>query len=106
MVVDDYSTYSRFNEEKTWVEFLLTRDFPQSSIIQSTNIGGLVKGIHSGWVYNRLEAAADGIVDIKTEEEGRTINDMIRIRSFRNVHCDREWHRLNVRENFEVSLEK
>ena len=65
-----------------------------------------MKGMHSGWVYNRLEAAADGVLDIKVEEEGRAIRDIIRIRSMRNVHFDREWHELTMRENFEVTLEK
>ena len=106
LLVDDWSSYSRFNDEKSWVEFLLTRDFALASAIQSYNIGGLMKGMHSGWVYNRLEAAADGVLDIKVEEEGRAIRDMIRIRSMRNVHFDREWHELTVRENFEVTLEK
>jgi len=106
MVVDDYSTYSRFNEEKSWVEFLLTRDFPLGSKMQAHNIGGLMKGMHSGWVYNRLEEAADGVVDLKIEEEGKTVRDMIRIRSLRNVHFDREWHSLKVGEKFEVSLER
>ena len=106
LVVDDWSSYSRFNEEKSWVEFLLTRDFAISSALQSLNIGGLMKGMHSGWVYNRLEATAEGIVDIKIEEEGKTVSDMIRIRNLRNVHFDREWHRLKIGENFEVMLEK
>lgn len=32
-----------------------------------------MRGVHSGWVYNRLEEAYDGIVDFKVEEEGNTI---------------------------------
>jgi KaiC/GvpD/RAD55 family RecA-like ATPase len=106
LVVDDYSSYSRFNEEKSWVEFLLTRDFPFTSAVQSRNIGGLMKGMHGGWVYNRLEAAADGIVDFKLEEEGKSTRDLVRIRSMRNVHFDREWHELKIEDNFEVALEK
>jgi len=106
VLVDDWSSYARFNEEKTWVEFLLTRDFALTSRQAFHNIGGLMKGMHSGSVYNRLEASADGIVDIKVEEEGNTIRDMIRIRNLRNVHYDREWHELKLGENFEVRLEK
>jgi KaiC/GvpD/RAD55 family RecA-like ATPase len=105
-LVDDWSSYSRFNDERSWVEFILTRDFPVCSRNKWDNIGGLLKGIHSGWVYNRLEAAADGIIDFKVEEEGRTLRDMIRIRTMRSVHFDREWHELKIGENFEVTLEK
>ena len=106
LVVDDWSSYSRFNEEKSWVEFLLTRDFPFTSTVQSRNIGGLIKGMHNGWVYNRLETAADGIVDFKFEEDGKTTRDLMRIRSLRNVGYDREWHELKIGENFEVTLAK
>jgi KaiC/GvpD/RAD55 family RecA-like ATPase len=62
--------------------------------------------MHGGWVYNRLEAAADGIVDFKLEEEGKSTRDLVRIRSMRNVHFDREWHELKIEDNFEVALEK
>jgi KaiC/GvpD/RAD55 family RecA-like ATPase len=106
ILVDDWSSYARFNEEKSWVEFLLTRDFPHSSMTKSNNVGGLMKGMHSGWVYNRLEASADGIVDFRLEEEGKTIRDMMRIRNFREVHFDREWHELKIGDNFEVTLER
>jgi len=106
LVIDDWSSYSRFNDEKNWVEFLLTRDFPLASAIQAHNVGGLMKGMHSGWVYNRLEAMAGGVVEVKTEEEGKTIRDLIRIRKFRSVHHDREWHELKIGENFEVTLAK
>ena len=104
--VDDWSSYSRFNDEKSWVEFLLTRDFPVCSRNKMSNFGGLLKGIHSSWVYNRLESAADGIIDFKLEEEGRTLRDVMRIRSMRSVHFDREWHELKIGDNFEVTLEK
>ena len=55
---------------------------------------------------NRLEAAADGIIDFKVEEEGRSLRDMMRIRTMRSVHFDREWHELKIGDNFEVTLEK
>ncbi len=106
LIVDDWSSYSRFNDEKSWVEFLLTRDFALASALDSYNIGGLMKGLHNSGVYNRLEAAADGVVDIKIEEEGKTIRDVMRIRNLRSVHFDREWHELRVGENFEVTLEE
>jgi len=105
-MIDDYSSYSRFNDEKSWVEFILTRDFPVCSTNRWDGIGGLLKGIHSGWVYNRLEAAADGIIDFKIEEEGKTLRDMMRIRTMRSVHFDREWHELKIGENFEITLKK
>ena len=103
-VWDTTSYLSRFNDEKAWVELELTRFIPTSSNWQSTGIGGVMRGVHSDWAYNRLEGAYDGIVDFKVEEEGNTIRDLMRIRNMRNVHFDREWYELKIGENFEVTL--
>jgi len=105
-VWDTTSYLSRFNDEKAWIELELTRFIPSSSSQQSTGIGGVMRGVHSDWAYNRLEGAYEGIVDFKVEEEGNTIRDLMRIRSMRNVHFDREWHELKIGENFEVTLAK
>ncbi len=105
-ILDDMSCLARFNDEKSWLEFVLTRIIPIASLWRSTGIGGVIKGIHSDWVYKRLEAANDGVIDFKLEEEGKKTRDLIRIRTMRNVGFDREWHELKIGENFEVTLEK
>ena len=105
VLVDNGSTLARFNDEKSWVEFILTRIIPSSKVVHAA-ITGNIKGIHSTWVYEQLEAAADGIIDFKIEEEGKTTRDLMRIRTLRNVGYDREWHELKIGENFEVTLEK
>ncbi len=102
-VVDNYSTLARFNEEKAWVEHALTRSFPSATIIQSTEILGIIKGLHGDWAYKNLEAAADGIVDFKLEERSDETQNHIRIRSIRNIQFDSRWHLLNIGENFEVT---
>jgi KaiC/GvpD/RAD55 family RecA-like ATPase len=105
-VDDDMSTGARFNDEKSWVEFLLTRGFPMGPKLKSTAVGGLMKGVHSVAAYNRLEAASDGIVDIKVEEQEGEIKNLLRIRTMRNLGFDSRWHTLKINENFEVTLEK
>ena len=103
-MLDDVSCLARFNEERSWVEFVRTRLFPIASLWKSTGITGIIKGIHSDSVYKNLEAACDGVVDIRfddTEEEARS---MMRIRSMRNVGFDSRWHKLEVGENSEVKL--
>ena len=103
---ENSSVTARFNDEKVWVEYTLSRRFPAVSITKSTAIYGLIRGVHSDWAYKQLETAADGIVDFKLEDEGGKTKDLIRIRTMRNVHFDREWHDLKVGENFGVTLEK
>jgi KaiC/GvpD/RAD55 family RecA-like ATPase len=105
-VLENSSVLARFNDEKAWVEYTLSRRFPTVSLTKSTAIFGLIRGVHSDWAYKQLETAADGIVDFKLEEEGGKTKDLMRIRSMRNVHFDREWHELKVGENFEVTLDK
>jgi KaiC/GvpD/RAD55 family RecA-like ATPase len=103
---DNSSVLARFNDDKAWVEFLLTRIFPSGSYTKSTLLVGLIRGIHSEWVYGQLEDAADGVIDCKIQERGEETTDALRIRSMRKVAFDRKWHRLNIGENLEVTLEK
>jgi KaiC/GvpD/RAD55 family RecA-like ATPase len=65
-----------------------------------------MKGVHSEWAYKQLEGSSDGVVDFKLEEAGQTTRDLIRIRTMRNVHFDRELHELNLTQTFEVTMEK
>jgi KaiC/GvpD/RAD55 family RecA-like ATPase len=105
-ILDDISCLARFNEEKSWVEFVRTRLIPISSLWTSTGIGGIIKGVHSEWAYKNLEAAVDGVIDIKLDEISEEARTMMRIRSMRNVGFDAHWYPLRIAENSEVSLEK
>jgi len=105
-ILDDVSCLARFNEEKSWVEFVRTRLIPISSLWTSTGIGGVIRGLHSEWVYKNLEAAVDGVVDIKLDDTGEEARSMMRIRSMRNVGFDARWHPLKIAETSDVSVEK
>jgi KaiC/GvpD/RAD55 family RecA-like ATPase len=105
-IADNFSTLARFNDEKSWIEFMLTRVFPIASARKSTLIFGIMKGVHSEWAYRQLEGAVEGIVDFKLEEVEKTTRDMMRIRSMRNLSYDREWHELRVGRNFDVTIER
>ncbi|MGD0690213.1 MAG: ATPase domain-containing protein [Candidatus Bathyarchaeia archaeon] len=106
IVMDDLSSLSRFNDEKALVEYELTRDFPYTVQYQLTNLIGVIGGIHSDYLYKRLEAEVDGVIDFKVEESAGEVVNFIRIRVMRNVGFDSRWHRLKIAENFEVKLEK
>jgi len=101
---DDLSIYDRFNQERNWVEFLLTRYIPMIRRLKVTAIRGLIRGIHSEWAYKQLEASSDGIVDFKLEDNEGSRN-VIRIRRMRNIAHNREWHPLKIGDNLEVTLE-
>ncbi len=106
MIRDDISVFDRFNEEKNWVEFMLARFIPGNRSLQYTSIRGIIKNIHSDWAYRQLEAAVDGVVEFKIDEAVDTPQNLMRIRSLRNVGYDGRWHPLKLDENFAVTLEK
>ena len=103
-IADDESVILRFNDEKSFVDLWRTRMIPSARSRRSTAISAAVKGVYSEYVYRSMEASVDGIIDFKLEEDGKTTRDLMRIRSMRNVHFDREWHNLKIGENFEVTL--
>ncbi len=105
-ILDDASCLARFNEEKSWVEFVRTRMVPIASLWKSTGMSGVMRDIHSDWAYKNLEASSDGVIDFKLDETGDEVRSVIRIRSMRNVGFDSRSHLLKVGENLEVTLEK
>ena len=103
-IADDDTTFARFNDEKAFVELELTRLMPAFRRRKAIGFCGVMKGVQSDWVYRRLEAASDVVLDFKVDETGEEARDLMRIRNMRNVHFDRKWHTLKVSENFEVTL--
>lgn len=51
------STVGRFNDEKSWIEFALTRVLPGVRTTKLRGIDGLLIDLHSPWVYRQSEAA-------------------------------------------------
>ena len=103
-IADNFSTLARFNDEKSWIEFMLTRVFPLAAATKSTLVFGIMKGVHSEWAYRQLEGSADGVVEFKLQDTGQETRDVVQIRSMRNVHYNRELTELKMDENFLVQL--
>jgi len=103
-ISDSTSAIGRFNDEKQWVEYVLTRIVPATKSNQSVLVRGLMKGVHTDWVYKQHEGSHHGVIDFKLEEEGKATRDLIRIRTMQDVGFDREWHELKISDNFEVTL--
>lgn len=105
-VFDDFSILGRFNDDKSWVELVLTRLVPVSFLRKETGIRGVMRGVQDDRVYSRLEGAFDSVIDFRVEEGTKTLTNTMRMRSMRTVPYDSDWHRLRVAENFEITLEK
>ncbi len=103
---DNVSVLARFNDEKAWVEFELTRRLPRARLYQSSLITSVMRGLHSDWVYKQLEGAVDGVIDFKLDETADPPRNLMRIRTMRNAGFDGRWHPLKIGENFEITLHK
>lgn len=106
LIIDDGSVGTRFNDEKNWTEFSITRIFPMAKLRDCTLLGSLCRGIHSDFTYRRFEAAADGVIDFKLDETVDPVQNLVRVRSMKDIGFDGRWHRLKIGENFEVTLEQ
>ena len=105
-ISDNASTLARFNDDKSWTELVLTRFYPFIKLGKMTSLSAFTRGLHGEWVYRKLEAEADGVIDFKLDEAADPPKNLIRIRSLRDVGYDGRWHPLRINENFEVTLEK
>lgn len=105
-IFDDLTILDRFNDEKSWVELVLTRLVPVSFLRKETGIRGVMRGVGDERVYSRLEGAFDAIVDFKVEEAGKETRNVMRIRSMRTVPYDSDWHKLKIAPNFEIAFDK
>lgn len=104
-ISDNTSTVARFNEEKSWVEYVLMWPLRMGRIRGHTMVRGLMDGVHSDWAYKQLESAHDGIIDFKFDKTSDPPRNQMRIRTMRNIPFDGNWHELKTNENFEVKLE-
>jgi KaiC/GvpD/RAD55 family RecA-like ATPase len=82
----------------------VSRVVPSASLLKSTRLIGIIRGTHSDWAYKTLEAAHDGIIDIRLKESGDEPKELIRIRTMRNVGFDRKWHELKLGKKLDISL--
>jgi KaiC/GvpD/RAD55 family RecA-like ATPase len=105
-IVDTVSTLARFNDDRAWVEFLLTRGIPSASLTKSTTIAGIITGLHPDSVYKQLEAAADGVIDMKLDDASDPPRNLIRVRSMRNLRFDGRWREIAYGKNFEISIKQ
>ncbi len=105
-ISDNISTLGRFNDEKAWIEFYLTRAFPSVTLGgRTTTLHCILRGVHSNSVYEQLEAASDGVIDLKVEEGGEEVRNLIRVRNMRDVGFDSRWHSLSIDENLNLTLQ-
>ena len=104
-IMENGSVLARFNDERVFADFILTRVFPRSPVWKATIIASFVRGVHNESTYRVLEAGADGVVDFRLDETSDPPENLMRVRSLRSAPYDGRWHKLKTAENMEVTME-
>ncbi len=101
IIGESSSSILRFNEEKPFVEWLESRVNPEERKRKSITLLGVVRGVHSDWLYKRMESTCDGVVDVRVMERGDETRTFLRIRSLKGQPHDARWHEVEVKSNGE-----
>ena len=104
LLAESCSSQMRFNEEKPYVEWMESRVNPDRRRANSITFQGFARGVHSEWVYRRMEADWDGVIDVRVMDEGGEAKSFLRIRSLKGQPYDGKWHEIQVRLNGEAIL--
>jgi len=104
LVSDSFSVLTRFNEDRPFLEFLETRENQDARLMKRINLEGFVRGIHSESFYKRVEAASDGIIDIRVIEQDGVPKNFLRLRSLKGQPHDARWHEIQIKRNGEATL--
>jgi KaiC/GvpD/RAD55 family RecA-like ATPase len=103
---DDTSVLLQYNPEKAAIDYMRTRGVPGARALGIVFLLSTVLKVHSEAFYKQFESLCDGIIEFKKEDSGGTRNDLVRVKAMRGRKYDRQWHRLMIGDNFEVTLEK
>jgi KaiC/GvpD/RAD55 family RecA-like ATPase len=103
-IVDSWSPLLRFNEERTFLEFLETRSLPLQRKLGRIEIDGMANRVHSEPFYARLEGTYDGLIEVRALERNEEIKNMLRIRNLKGQPHDARWHEIKIDSRGEASL--
>lgn len=105
-VVDSCSPLLRFSDEKSLVELFESRIRPEERRRANlVTLQGIMRGVHSDWLYKRLEGGYDGVLDLRVFETEGEVKNFLRVRAFRGQPHDTKWHLVEITKNGEAKLE-
>ncbi len=103
-VSESMSEDLRFNEEKPYLEFVITRGLPNNRRGKRINLHGVVRDVHTESFYKRLEGAVDGVIDLRVMERDEEAKNLLRVRSLKGQPHDARWHEIEIKPNGEAIL--
>lgn len=103
-IADSYSEGLRFNEENPYLEWVISRSWPNERRARRIHFAGIARGIHAESFYSRLEGASDGTIDLQVMERGDEAKNLLRVRSLKGQPHDTHWHEIEVKSNGQAVL--
>jgi len=102
--VESFSVILRFNEEKSFLDWMESRNLPLNRKRGRINLVGILRRLHSEYFYTRIENACDGIIDIRAMEREEEVKNLLRVRSLKGQPHDTRWHEIKITSSGEASL--
>jgi len=103
-MLDSLSQMLRFNEEKPFLEWVISRNNPGMRRTKRVTFLGFVRGIHSESFYKRLESDVDGVIELRVTERDQEWKNLLCIRSLKGQRHDARWHEIEIKPNGEATL--
>jgi KaiC/GvpD/RAD55 family RecA-like ATPase len=103
-ITESLSQMLRFNEEKPYLEWVISRNNPSHRRAKRITFEGFVRDIHTESFYKRLESDVDGVIDLRVMERGEEVKNLLRVRSLKGQRHDTRWHEVQIERNGEAAL--
>jgi KaiC/GvpD/RAD55 family RecA-like ATPase len=103
-VWESMSQTLRFNEEKPYLEWLISRANSNERRGKRIDLAGVVRDVHTESFYKRLESDFDGVIDLRVMERDDEAKNFLRIRSLKGQPHDARWHEVQIKRNSEATL--
>ena len=103
-VSESMSQVLRFNEEKPYLEWLISRGLPNERRAKRIQLNGVVRGVHTESLYNQVENAFDGVIDLRVIERDEEVKNLLRVRSLKGQPHDARWHEIQIKRNGGATL--
>ena len=103
-ILESGSQILRFNEEKPYLEWLISRDHPNVRRAKRISIDGILRGVRTESFYKELESDFDGVIELRVMERDEEWKNFLCIRSLKGQPHDARWHEIQIKRNGEAAL--
>ena len=97
-ILESGSQMLRFNEEKPYLEWLISRD-PTVRRAKRISLDGILRGVRTESFYKELESDFDGVIDLRVMERGGEWKNLLCVRSLKGQPHDARWHEIQIKRN-------